>query len=196
MSVPVNNPEIAAIKRRTEEVFGGSLKTHNAFIALADAIDRTLREHVSESTLERLWGYSTRGAEAVSLRTLDVIARYCGYATWKAFTESNRAMVESEEFRREGISTEDLLPGDSLRLGWLPDRLVTVCLAADRRFIVTESINSSLRPGDSFICGWFQPGRSLYLDHFRRCGSTEETRYVAGERSGLTTLVRVSTKGF
>lgn len=189
MSVPVNIPEITALKRRTEEVFGGSLQTHNAFIALADSIDRALREHVSESTLERLWGYSTRGANAVSLRTLDVLSRYCGAASWKAFMEVNKGNVESEEFQREGLSTEDLQPGDCLILGWLPDRLVTIHLDDDRRFLVTESVNSSLQQGDSFVCGWFQLGRPLYLDHFRRCGSRKETRYVAGERAGLTTLI-------
>lgn len=189
MSVPANIPEIAALKRRTEEVFGASLQTHNAFIALADAIDRALREHISESTLERLWGYSTRGAEAVSLRTLDVLSRYCGFSTWKAFTEANSRSLESEEFPRGGISAELLQPGDSLMLGWLPDRLVTVRMTKERRFTVTESVNSSLNPGDSFVCGWFQIGRPLYLDHFRRDGSSEESRYVAGERSGLTTLV-------
>lgn len=185
MSIKANIPEIVVLKGRVEEVFGDSLQTHNAFIALADKIERALREHVSESTLERLWGYSTRGADAVSVRTLDVLARYCGAANWKAFTDG---LSESEEFPREGISADSLQPGDRIRLGWLPDRLITVQLADDSRFTVTESLNSSLRPGDSFTCQWFQMGRPMYLDRFRRKGSADEARYVAGERSGLTTL--------
>ena len=188
MSVQANIPEITAVKRRVEEVFGSSLQTHNAFIALADAIDRALREHVSESTLERLWGYSTRSVDAVSVRTLDVLARYCGFASWKAFTESIKGAVESEEFLRGGISLEELHPGDCIRLGWLPDRLVSLCLGEDKRFTVVESVNSSLCPGDSFVCSWFQLGRPIYLDHFRHNGISNEARYVAGERSGLTTL--------
>lgn len=191
MSVKANIPEITALKGRVEEVFGASLQTHNSFIALADAIDRALREHVSESTLERLWGYSTRSAEAISLRTLDVLSRYCGFASWKAFKQENKGAVESEEFTRGGISAQDLQPGERLRLGWLPDRMITVCLGTGGRFTVEESVNSGLKPGDSFVCGWFQTGRPLYLDHFRRAGSEEETRYVAGERSGLTVLERI-----
>lgn len=185
MSIRVNTPEIAALKARVQDVFGDSLQTHNAFIALADSVERALHEHMSESTLERLWGYSTRGTDAVSVHTLDVLARYCGRPNWKAFAES---LSESEEFPREGISANSLQSGDRLRLGWLPDRLVTVRLGEDGRFTVETSLNSSLRPGDSFVCLWFQLGRPLYLDHFRRNGSTEEARYVAGERSGLTIL--------
>ncbi|MBR4775497.1 MAG: hypothetical protein IK008_05320 [Bacteroidales bacterium] len=185
MSIRANIPEIIVLKHRVEEVFGDSLQTHNAFISLADRIERALREHVSESTLERLWGYSTRGADAISVRTLDVLARYCGAANWKAFADD---LSDSEEFPREGISADSLQPGDRLRLGWLPNRLVTIQLCKDGRFAVVTSLNSSLRHGDSFTCQWFQLGRPLYLDHFRRNGSIEEARYVAGETSGLTTL--------
>ena len=174
-----------------EGIFGGSLNTHNAFISLADAIDKALREHVSESTLERLWGYSTREVDAISVRTLDVLSRYCGFATWKSFSESLKGERESEEFSREGIA-DDLHPGQILQLGWLPNRLVSVRLEADGRYVVVESHNSSLRPGDSFVCKLFQLGRPLYMDHFRRNGSTEESCYVAGERSGLTTLSIIS----
>lgn len=53
-----------------------------------------------------------------------------------------------------------------------------------------ESLNSSLKKGDSFECLQIQNGRPLYLDRFRRAGSEEETRYVVGERYGLT-CVRV-----
>lgn len=191
MSVPANIPQIVSLKRRVEDVFGATLQTHNAFIALADAIERALREHVSESTLERLWAYSTRVADAVSVRTLDVLARYCGFQTWDAFTEADKGAAESEEFPRGGIQSDDLMPGEILKLGWLPDRLITLRKEANGRFTVIDSINSGLKPGDSFECCWFQKGRPLYMDRFRRCGSMEEIRYVAGERSGLTTLGRI-----
>ena len=35
-----------------------------------------LREHISPTTLERVWGYSTRHYDTVSRCTLDVLARY------------------------------------------------------------------------------------------------------------------------
>ena len=74
----------------------------------------------------------------------------------------------------------------SIRLGWLPDRLVTVQYLGCHRFAVLESLNSSLKQGDSFECAQIQTGRPLYLDRFRRTGSDAEARYVAGEKNGLT----------
>lgn len=192
MSVSVHIPEITALRTRVEAVYGQPLQTHNAFIALVDAIDTALHEHLSESTLERLWGYSTREAEAISLRTLDVLSRYVGAASWKDYCLALKAtsVTESEEFAGESILSTRLEPGMRLQLGWLPDRLVTVTYIGGNRFVVQESLNSSLRPGDSFECLQLQTGRPLYLDRFRRAGSSVEARYVAGERNGLT-VVRI-----
>ena len=191
MSVSVKTPEIAALRERVEEVYGQPLQTHNAFIALVEAVEDALREHLSESTLERLWGYSTREADAVSLRTLDVLSRYAGATSWKDFCAELHASspVESEEFSGESVLSTRLEPGSRLRLGWLPDRLVTVTYIGQNRFVVEESMNSSLQPGDSFECLQLQVGRPLYLDRFRRAGSGAEARYVAGERHGLTSVV-------
>ena len=188
MSVSVNIPEMAALRARVEETFGKSLETHNAFITLVDAIEAAVREHLSESTLERMWGYSTREADAISLRTLDVLSRYVGATSWKGFCSDLKesSPQESEEFSGESVVASYLQAGQRLRLGWLPDRLITVEYLGMNRFVVIESVNSSLRPGDSFECLQIQAGRPLYLDRFRRSGSDAEARYVAGERSGLT----------
>ncbi len=192
MSVSVNIPEMAALRARVEETFGKSLETHNAFITLVDAIEAAVREHLSESTLERMWGYSTREADAISLRTLDVLSRYVGSSSWKGFCTDLKqsSPVESEEFSGDSIVSSRLAVGTRLQLGWLPDRLIVIEYQGDNRYVVRDAKNSSLKPGDSFECIQIQLGRSLYLDRFRRAGSREEARYVAGERSGLT-LVQI-----
>lgn len=192
MSISVNIPEITALRSRVEEAYGQPLQTHNGFLSLTDAVESALREHLSETTLERLWGYSTRGANAVSLRTLNVLSRYVGAASWKGFCEDLKASspVESEEFTGESVVSTRLEPGCHLQLGWLPDRLVTVTYIGHNRFVVKESLNSGLKLGDSFECLQLQVGRPLYLDRFRRDGSTAEARYVAGECHGLT-LIKV-----
>lgn len=192
MSVSVIIPEIVALRQRVEATFGKPLATHNSFIALVDAIESSVKEHLSESTLERMWGYSTRGTDAISLRTLDVLSRYVGAVSWKGFCTDLKESsgVESEEFGGESIISFSLEIGSYLRLGWLPNRLITVQYLGNNRFVVTESLNSSLIPGDSFECLQIQMGRPLYLDRFVRAGSDSETRYVAGEKNGLT-LVKV-----
>lgn len=193
MSISVKLPQIAALRKRVADTSGLSLETHNAFIALSDKIDKALREHVSESTLERLWGYSTRGVDAVSLRTLDVLCRYVGAGSWAQFQSSlkTESQLESEEFPSDGILAQDLREGELIKLSWQPDRIITLKYLGGLRFEVTGSVNSSLRPGDSFQCLQFQCGRPLYMDRFRRAGSQTETRYVAGERSGLCSAERM-----
>ncbi len=188
MSVSVNIPEISALRSKVESVFGQPLQTHNGFIALVDAVDATLREHLSESTLERLWGYSTREADAVSLRTLDVLSRYVGSPSWKNFCADLKQFspLESEEFSGDSIVSSSLTPGQRLQLGWLPNRLITVEYQGSNRFVITDSLHSSLRPGDSFECIQMQAGRPLYLDRFRRADDDRERRYVVGEKNGLT----------
>ena len=191
MSVLTAIPEVRALKTSVENTFGSPLHTHNAFIALVDAIDKKLREHMSESTLERLWGYSTRGTSSVSVRTLDVLSRYAGAKSWDAFIKrlKEESPRESEEFAPSGVSAADLEPGDMVTVGWLPDRQVQIKYLGNNAFEIVESLNSSLRKGDRFECLWMALGKPLFMDRFRRAGSGVEKRYVAGERSGLTMLV-------
>ena len=188
MSVPVNIPEVTVLRARVEETYGKPLETHNAFILLVGAIEAKVREHLSESTLERMWSYSTREADALSLRTLNVLSRYVGSSSWKGFCADiqHSSQIESEEFAGDSIVTANLSIGAHLKLGWLPDRQIVIEYQGGNRYVILESINSSLKPGDSFECIQIQIGRPLYLDRFRRAGSQDEIRYVAGERSGLT----------
>lgn len=188
MSVSVNIPEIVVLRTRVEETFGKPLETHNAFISLVDAVEASIREHLSESTLERMWGYSTRKADAVSLHTLNVLSRYVGSSSWKSFCADLKTTypIESEEFFGESIVSSNLSVGTCVRLGWAPDRLIVIEYQGENRYVIRESQNSSLKPGDSFECIQIQVGWPLYLDRFRRAGSAVEARYVAGERGGLT----------
>jgi len=192
MSVQVNIPQVQALRQQVEAKYGEPLATHNCFIDLVDAIEVSLHEHLSESTLERFWGYSSRHADAVSIRTLNVLSKYVGFDSWPTFCEYLRenGIIESEEFvsRGNSVSSSKLTSGMQVSLSWLPDRTIRVEYLGDNRFVVKESVNSSIQAGDSFQCLQMQEGHPLYLDNFRRPGSDKETRYVVGERNGLTTV--------
>lgn len=190
MSVSANIPEIVILRNRVEETFGKPLETHNAFISLVGSVEAAIREHLSESTLERIWGYSTRDTNAISLRTLNVLSRYVGSSSWKGFCTDVKmtAPRESEEFGGESIISSKLDVGMHIKLGWSPDRLIEIEHQGGNRYVILDSQNSSLKPGDSFECIQFQLGRPLYLDRFHRAGAQSESRYVVGEKSGLTVL--------
>jgi len=190
MSVSAKIPQVSSLKAEVEKIAGISLKTHNAFLSLVAIIESSLSEHMSESTLERLWGYSTRSSETVSVRTLDVLSKFVGAGNWDNFCKILKEELpnESEEIIGECINASNLKTGSELVLGWLPNRKIRIKYLGDHKFEVLESENSSLRAGDRFECLTFQKGRELYLDHFVREGTDTSSRYVVGQRAGLTLL--------
>ena len=196
MSVQVALPEVAVLRDRVSEKVGLALNTHNQFLKLVIEIERALHEHISESTLERIWSYSTRQHEMVSQRSLDVLAKYVGYQDWGAFCAYLReeSGVESAMFCQNMLSANDLKVGDRLRIGWQPNRVCIIRYLGDYRFVAEETLNSSMKPGDRFVCLQFQKGHELYLDDFQRAGeepSGENCRYAVGQEHGLTILEKL-----
>lgn len=189
MNIKTEIPQIALLRERIEKSIDFPLNTHGDFLRLSAGIEFTLREHMSESTLERLWGYSTRRYDTVSVRTLNVLCRFIGIHSWEQFCESlSSEGHESELFTGSTINAADLAVGTRIRIGWLPGRMCTVRYLGDNRFVAEETQNSTMQSGDTFSCLQFQKGRELHLDDFRKADPSERFRYVVGINSGLTTL--------
>lgn len=194
MNFKTDLPQIVALRQQVEAKAGITLKTHGDFLRLVKIIEETMKEHISESTLERVWGYSTRGYDSISLRTLSLLSRFIGDEGFQAFCLrlKDEAQIESEMFVADAIVTSALEVGDRLQIGWLPDRMIAVRYLGDNRFVVETSENSSIQSGDKFSCLQMQKGREMYMDLFQR--ATEKgtpnpnARYVVGQQNGLTTL--------
>lgn len=187
MNIKTDTTQIALLKQAIEQSIDFPLSTHGDFLRLSAGIEYTLREHISESTLERLWGYSTRHYESVSVRTLNVLARFIGYHGWDEFC-SNHERNESELFSDGLISSEDLKVGTRLRIGWPPDRCCIIRYLGNDKFIAEETVNSTMQSGDTFSCIQIQMGKPMYLDNFRKAGTSEKFRYIVGINTGLTLL--------
>lgn len=189
MSVPINIPQVEALKMSVEMILNEPLQTHNAFISLVGIIECQQNAHISESTLERVWGYSTRHCNAVSLHTLNVLSRFAGADSWVDFCERYKAQTlrESEEIRDERLDTGRLQEGTIVRIGWLPDRLIRIRYLGGNRFVVLSSENSSIQAGDSFSCLHISKGRELFLERFVRDAGNESC-YVVGSKHGITIL--------
>ena len=189
MNIKADIPQIALLKQHVEKSIDFSLTTHGDFVRLSAGIEFTMREHMSESTLERLWGYSTRRYDTVSERTLNVLARFVGLRSWEHFCQSiSTASGESELFTGSTINTSDLEVGSRIRIGWPPDRICVIRYLGDNRFVAEQTLNSTMQADDTFSCLQFQKGRQLYMDNFYKKGSSDTQRYVVGINSGLTTL--------
>jgi len=61
MDIKTNLPQVMALKSAVEKVAGFKLKGTKDFTSMVDFIEMETRAHISETTLQRLWGYSTRG---------------------------------------------------------------------------------------------------------------------------------------
>ena len=195
MSIQANIPEITALRKEVEDKFGITLHTHADFVSLTESIEEALHEHISPTTLERVWSYSTRHYDTVSRRTLDVLARYADKESWDNYCiylkQQNNS--ESDFFTKDILTVSSLNVDTRIRLGWQPDRICEVRYMGDYRFVVESVTNGSLQVGDSFSCLQFQLGKPLYMDCFQRANepSKENQRYAVGRENGLTLLEKL-----
>lgn len=190
MGIESDKPQLSMLRKRTEERFGKTFRVHNDFVLLASDIENITKEHISESTLERVWNYSTRGYSTISLRTLDVICAYCGFKNWEQFCKDLKENNgDSDFFDEEIISVSDLRPGQKIKIGWLPNRICILRYLGNERFMAEECENSTMQPGDSFSCGIMQHGQPLWTDDFQTADGTKiKSRYIMGLHNGLTIL--------
>lgn len=197
MSVKSDIPQISLLRQEVESRFGKALRVHADFLALVSEIESQQREHISESTLERVWGYSTRGYDSISLRTLDVLSHYARGVVWSDFCKAIKedSERESEFFGVPTIQSCDLKEGDLVRIGWLPDRICVIRYLGNNRYQAVECENSTMQPGDTFSCLHFYLGRELVMAQFQRSNEQEkepsDNCYVVGQRNGLTLLQHV-----
>lgn len=189
MNINPNTPQVDALRKDIEKKIG-SISSHSVLKNLSALIEERCKEHVSVTTLERVWGYSTRNCKNVSVRILDILACFAGYDKWEGFCNFLRhsQRCESQMFKSEGcIDSNAIAVGTRIRIGWQPDRICDIEYLGENRFLVTRTENSSIQPGDSFCCLQIQKGREFYMDHFTQKGeSKSNSRYVVGQFNGLT----------
>ena len=185
MKINLKNPNVALLRERVEARYGHKLLTHGDFVSLCETLRNDHNIFLSDTTLERVWGYSSRAShENASTATLNLLAQYVGSKDWHTFlSECER---DSDTFNPDIISTADLVAGMRLRLEWKPDRVCVVEYLGNNRFRAVSSLNATIQPGDTFECLTFEPGRELIMDRFCRATQTDsQARYVVGSRHGL-----------
>ncbi len=187
MATRTDSPQVAALLQAVEKTFGRPVRTPADFVLVADRVESRTREHISDSTIKRLWkpalGYAT-----VSERTLNVLARYAVFTHFQAFCQqlASRGLLESEfVVGQDGIRSEDLQPGTLVEIAWLPDRECTLRYLGERRFEAVETRNAKIQPGDTFSCARLIPGRPLYADDLHH-GEEIYSQYAMGTAHGLT----------
>ena len=180
-----NAPEIRSLCQDIERNVNRHIRTPYDFEFLAAEVQTRLHEHISPTTLKRLWGYIS-GADTTRHSTLCLLAQFLGYADWEAYLASLAASsdVESETFAGEGIRSSELQAGQLIEVTWLPNRRCIFRYEGDNAYTVIEAHNAKLQTGDRFETACFLIGKPLYVDRLVR-GNEPPTSYVAGSRNGL-----------
>ena len=194
MAIKSNIPQIVALRKSVEERFGKPLMVHADFLLLVAAIEKEQRQHISESTLERVWGYSTRGYDTVSLHTLDLLSAYAAGESWDKFCKRIDGECDSAMFSTENITTDKLSVGDCLRIGWLPNRVCQIRYLGNNRFVAEHCENSKMREGDTFSCLQFSLGKEAILADFCQDNTSSPQTYIIGKKHGLTLLSHIVHK--
>ena len=187
-------PEILTLRKDIENEAKRRIRTPYDFEFLAGVIWERLHEHISPTTLKRLWGYID-GADTARRSTLCLLAQFLGYADWETYVASlaARTDVESAAFNADGVHIDDLQPGDRVEATWMPNRRCIFCYEGDAHFTVVEAANAKLHVGDRFDAACFLIGQPMYLDRLVRDNSAP-TAYVAGSRNGLASVRKLDFK--
>lgn len=192
MAVKTDIPQITALRNAVEKRFGHPIESRTDFSLLAQEIERVTHDHIAENTLRRLWG-KIAGYGTVFTRTLDVLSRYVGQDHWKTFcTAIQKSSLGESDIISDGttIKVEDLVSGDRIRIGWLPDRMCVVEYVGGRTFRAIDAKNSTLQVGDTFECSVMVRNYPLFVDNLVH-GGEHCTRYSIGLINGLTTLEKL-----
>ena len=181
------------VLRKELERLAGTPTSHTFFIKLQNIIEERQKEHISVSTLERIWGYSTRKNANISTRILNILSQLLGTTSWNDFCAKVQedSCTESELFTHsEAITCSNLDTGVRVKIAWLPNRVCIIEHQGGCRFTVINAQNASIKAGDEFSCAIIEKGKQLFITNITRDGRPLHdngiTHYVVGKNNGLT----------
>ncbi len=114
---------------------------------LALDIEKVTGEHIGVNTMKRLLGFIA-DERTPRTPTLDVIARYLGYADWDALRLHDANMSNSAFDDRDEYLACAMEYGQRILITYPPNRKLTIEKLDDNHFRVIASENSKLKEGD------------------------------------------------
>lgn len=157
---------------------------------LSRDISNKINETIGVTTLKRLFGFAD-DVKSPRISTLDIIARYSGYASYDDMLQQLGVKGDSGFDNCTDLTADSLEIGDKVIFSYLPDRRVVIEYMGNDSFRVEESLKGSLKAGDVLTITVFSLHHPLYVQDVKRNGESLG-RYVAGKVSGLTSLTVIS----
>lgn len=198
MGIETTSPKIKMLLLNVADKFGKHPCVPADFIALADEIKVSIKQHISPSTLERVWNYSTRQTSTVSVHTLNLLCEYVGKKNWTEFCQelNKSGVIDSDVIEEKAVLSKSLSVGEQLKICWLPDRECIIEYLGDYKFRAIDCKNSTLREGDTFKCIEFIKGQPAIMDELIQASDLSKTlkRYIAGKHHGIS-CIKILEKG-
>lgn len=185
-------PEIEELKLLVEKKYGRQLSTTTEFEAFSLELKKKMQEPISSSTLKRMWGYVGDSHKARKL-TLNILSKYVGFDNYDYFVTwlKTSTRYNSSFFNAFQLTSAELKCGQIMRIGWRPNRLLTLKYLGDSNYEVLDSENSKLMAGDRFTTGCFIMHQPLLLPCVVR-GDEKTAPFIAGRNGGLSVLKMLS----
>ena len=175
------------LKEAVEKTVGKKMNTPRDFDLLSIYVYNLTNEHLSSTTLKRLWGYQIDQKESSPrILTLDTLARTAGFKDYASFLEQITGTTGSQSYfiNNKHLYTSHLSVDEMVRLTWKPDRCVTIQYIGLSMFKVLKSQNSKLSQNDIFICERIVENQPLLLSNLIH-DNGDPTNYICGKIDGV-----------
>lgn len=176
-----------SLKTLIEKEFGEQIKYPFQCAALEQAIFDKSGERIGVSTLKRIFGFTT-AVHIPRQSTLDVLARYVGYNDYTGLISDIGNSCEISCFTPvETIESEDLKPGETVKIAYNPNRALELKYLGDSRFEVVDSKGSKLQRGDLLKISQLALNFQFLVTEVVRDGFNLGS-YVGARQGGLTEI--------
>ena len=127
------------LRERVEQVVDRKMKTPKDYDYLSKSILEKQHEHISATTLKRMWGYLSEPVKP-RISTLDILAGYVGAESWEDFCRQEQAFSQTIDDELQSSDAELKATDDESQ------ETATVQLMAD-----IVPVNEGLRPWKRMI---------------------------------------------
>lgn len=147
---------------------------------------------IGETTVKRMLGLvgedSPERRRTPHVSTMDILAKWLGYADYKSLLQEIGEKDYSSEFTSlESIEVAHLDKGTQVQLRYEPSRVIVMSYLGDGEFMINESKNSKLIKGDRIKLTHLVLGQEMLVTNVMRDGRNLGG-YMGAKEGGLTSL--------
>lgn len=167
-----------------EDKYGKPIDSSADCERLVFDIESKTGERLGFTTLKRLLGFTAEQAKP-RLSTLNILARYLGFNSYKELEDSVDNKGDSDfNTHAKSILSSDLRTEVDINISYYPNRRLKLKHIKDDEYIVMESINGSLQAGDVIFVDSFTSELPMIVKDVIRNGKSLG-RYIAGKKFGI-----------